>query len=149
MSILRAFRDHIIAAADVGALVVARVYPDHAPTSAARPYIVLTQVPSTTRVRHFGGPGRLATTTIQVEAYDDHAAAAEVLGTLIRLLIDGLKGFMGKQAVNVRGTFVTGPDGRHSRPVDGAQVGAHVQVLEVEFHYYELVPHRSVQAIGP
>ena len=148
MSIKRAFREYLINDIDVGALVDSRIYPDHAPTSAVRPYIVLTQVPTTSRERHFGGPSKLATSTIQVEGFADHAADAESLATTVRLSVDGLKGLMGDQAVNVRGAFVTGPDGSFSRPVDGSQVGAHVEVLEVEFHYYEEVPHRSVQHVG-
>ncbi len=148
MSIQRAFRDHLIDDIDVGGLVSARIYPDHAPTNAERPYIVLTQVPLTRRERHFLGPSRLATTTIQVEAYDNHAAKAETLGEAIRMSVDGLKGFMGTQAIDVRGTFVEGPDTRFSRPVDGGQTGAHVSVLEVEFHYRQDVPSRPVMAIG-
>lgn len=148
MSIKKAFREHLINDIDVGVLVASRIYPDHAPTNADRPYIVLTQVPTTSRERLLSGPSKLATSTIQVEVYDDHAAAAEELATAVRLSVDGLKGFMGDQAVNIRGAFVTGPDGSFSKPVDGSQVGAHVEVLEVEFHYYEEVPHRPVQHVG-
>lgn len=147
MSVLKAFREHLIDDPEVGNLVSSRVYPNHAPTSAEMPYLVLTQVPTTDRERHFGGPSKLATSTIQVQGFDRHAADTETLGTAVRLSVDGLKGFMGWEALNVRGARVTGPDYDFLKPVDGSQVGTHVATLEVVIPHYEEVPHRPVQAI--
>lgn len=134
--IQRAVRDHLAADPDVANLVEDRIGPMRAATSRKLPYITY-QVISQPRDYHLLGPSGHVTANVQIDVWSDSAVEAETLGNAVRMAFDGFYGVMGDQAVNVKGTTVTGPSTGFDAPIDGSEGGTFRATLEVQIGYIE------------
>jgi hypothetical protein len=90
--ILRIARDVLTSALAITDLVGTRVYPGHAPRSAAMPYLVTRQA-SVDETYGLDGPSGLERAFVLVTAYVPTYEAAEALGIAV---IDHLKAYSGQ-----------------------------------------------------
>lgn len=94
MMIEEALVAHLLADADVSALIDDRIFPNVAPQDAALPLLVYQRI-SSPRVRSQSGPSGLAHPRFQIRAKAATYAGARDLANKVRVSLDGFAGTMG------------------------------------------------------
>lgn len=106
MVIEEALAAHILADADITALIGDRIYPNVAPQDAELPLLVYQRI-SSPRVRSQSGPSGLAHPRFQIRAKAASYSEARDLAGKVRVSLDGFAGTMGGGGgVSVGATFL-------------------------------------------
>ena len=116
-----------------------RLYPDLAPASVARPYATLFVV-STNRVRLVTGPGGIAAARVQIDVWAITSLSRSSVSDALRVALDGYRGSMGSELLDVRGVIVDGPFNSMERPEDATEVPIYRARMDVEIIYAETIP---------
>jgi hypothetical protein len=90
----KAFAQHLIDHAGVGAEVADRIYFQVAPSQAARPYITYQWI-SGDHVHHLGGASKVGRSVLQVNAWSDVMEDALATAEAVRDALDGYTGTLG------------------------------------------------------
>lgn len=122
----------------VSAKIGDRLYPDIAPRSASKPYVIYTDITSL-HVRHMTGGSGLARRRFQFDLYS--LTKAEVVGLYdaIREALDNFIGDMGTENLSVRRAMLVDEDSSAETTDDGSESHNHKKTMDFEVWYNESV----------
>lgn len=142
MTIKAAIYDYLSTHATVIAQVSTRIYPDDAPTSAVRPYIVYERSAQIGVHSVNGSPASTATgltrANVMIDAFADTSLKAEQVAEAVRDAIDGFQGTM--SGVDVRHVTISNIRDSVENPEDGSEVFVHRVSLDLTIWYNRSVP---------
>lgn len=116
-----------------------RLYPDLAPAGPTRPYATMFVV-STTRDRRVTGPGGIARANVQVDAWAETSLSRATVAEALRVALDGFRGAMGSELLDVRAVIVDGPFNSMERPEDASEEPIYRARMSVQVIHAESIP---------
>lgn len=116
----------------ISALVGTRVYPYHAPQTAALPYIVVTQLTSEENVA-MDGTGGLRFVTFDIDCKADRATESRTLSKTVRTFIDDYSGTAGNETIDA--VLMNDESTQYEPPSDGSDRGIYTTVLDLTIQY--------------
>lgn len=139
MSLKKALYTYLTAQVGITNLVSTRLYPSVAPESAAKPYAVFSEVTSDHK-HHLTASAGLVIRRIQIDLYGTTALGLDALKEAFRAELDGFRGVMGTDSLDVRHVMLSNEIDGFNNPIDGDQTGIHTTILEYEICHSESVP---------
>ncbi len=136
MTIESALYDKISGTTAITDLVGTRIYPELAPAGVARPYLTY-QVISTTRSRHFTGVtgSQVDFVRVDVNVWADTSLSRRNVVEAVRDALDGFRGAMGTEALDVRRVEVGGPSMSSINPEAADETPLYRAILDVEIYH--------------
>jgi len=116
----------------ISALVGTRVYPFHAPQTAALPYIVVEQISSEENVA-LDGTGGLRFVTFDIDCKADRATESRTLGKTVREFLDDYSGAAGNETIDA--VLMNSENTEYEPPTDGSDRGIYTTLLDVTIQY--------------
>lgn len=116
----------------ISALVGTRVYPHHAPQTAALPYIVVTQMASNENLTMDGSTG-LRMVEFEVDCKADRATESRTLSKTVRTFIDDYSGTAGNETIDA--VLVNDESTQYEPPSDGSDRGIYTTILDLMIQY--------------
>jgi len=120
------------------ALVGTRIYPLHAPASAAKPYVVIGLV-SDVPAHHMGSATGLTEVRAQVDVFAATSVSLHAVIDAIRNDIDGFRGTIGAQA-NCRASIMDKGGDDYIPARDGSENGTFHGRIDLQLWHPESVP---------
>lgn len=145
MELEQAVVDYLTADPVLTGLAGGRIYPDQAPSTATRPYVIYSQ-PGRRRSRvlaahnHHLTPGTVNLPSLSMRL-DVYATTAPSRRAVMRAISERLEGFQGYMdgAVLVSGVFHEDDDAGSEVPAQGAELGDYTAGIDLTFHYSEVM----------
>ena len=139
MSLKKALYTYLTAQVGITNLVSTRLYPSVAPESAAKPYVIFSDVTSDHK-HHLTAAAGIVIKRVQFTIYATSALIADAIKEAFRAELDGFRGVMGTDSLDVRHVMLSNEIDGFNNPIDGDQTGIHTTILEYEICHSESVP---------
>lgn len=120
--------------------VATRIYPNHAPQDAARPYIIYAKFGGSP-VYEMQGETGLANARYRFECVADKPLTAKTVANALRGELSGYRGLMGSDFIS--SCFLTNDSDDYEIDPHGRETGFPSVIADYEFHYQQSVPSFS------
>lgn len=139
MSIESALVEYLKADAPLIAQISTRLYKDIAPPTAVTPYIVY-QIIGSQPWHHLTAAADKTTKRAQFTVYSDSQLAVVTVANLLREALDGYRGRMGTENMDVRHIMLENESDRFDNPIDGGHQGLSSRIMEFVITHAQSVP---------
>ena len=129
MSLKTALYSYLTGISAITTLVSTRIYPDVAPETATRPYIIYQYV-SSEHVRHMTAASDFASRRVQFDVYGDSALSVENVFDALRDALESKRGNIGTENLSVLSSGIDSERDDFVDPADASQIGKHRRSID-------------------
>lgn len=139
MTIETALFSYLTGKSEITSIVSTRVYATVAPSSPTYPYITFQMV-SNNPEHHMSGNSPITIVRIQLDAWARTVATQQAISEAVRNALDGYRGQMGAEALDVRRAFLDNRNTFEEPDKHGKNLPVHRASLDFSIWHVEAVP---------